>query len=108
MVLLLSKKGCDLKRTYELRNWVDVASIRPLADQNTYRDRLGLDASDVLVLYSGTIGEKQGMEILVDAARLLAGEQHIHFLVVGDGPEELGLRLLRPDSPTYISCICSP
>lgn len=43
-------------------------------------------AGDLVVGYAGTIGITNAVEVLLDAARLLADESGISFRVVGDGP----------------------
>lgn len=49
------------------------------------RKELGYAVSDFIVLYSGGMGEKQGLEIILDAAALTIGQQAIKYLIVGDG-----------------------
>lgn len=85
MVKLLESKGCDRSRTYELRNWVDVTTIQPTSGPNIFREALKLGADDTLLLYSGNIGQKQGLDIIVEAARALANQKNLHFLICGEG-----------------------
>lgn len=82
----LSEKGVPEGRTVEFRNWVDTSVILPLSGANAYRSELGISQDDTLLLYSGNIGQKQGLEIVVDAARKLRSRSDIHFLICGDGP----------------------
>jgi colanic acid biosynthesis glycosyl transferase WcaI len=49
------------------------------------RDELGLDDAFV-VLYAGTHGIAQGLETVIEAARLQQAEADIRFLFVGEGP----------------------
>ncbi len=72
-----------------------------------------------LVLYAGIHGVAQGLETVLEAARLLTGAPHIHFLLVGEGPckadlmrrkEEMGLRNVtmlegrpREEMPAFFS-----
>jgi len=51
----------------------------------TLRDELGLNDAFV-VLYAGIHGIAQGLETVIEAARLLQAEADIHFLFVGEGP----------------------
>jgi colanic acid biosynthesis glycosyl transferase WcaI len=39
-----------------------------------------------IALYGGIMGLAQGIETLVETARLLVGEPDVHFILVGDGP----------------------
>ena len=51
-----------------LPNWAD-GFIRPLERENQMRRELGADRDDVLVVYAGNMGEKQGLDIVLDSAR---------------------------------------
>jgi len=93
-------KGIDETRLVLLPNWVDVRSIYPhKADAagtgepvNGYRTMLGIPADSVVVLYAGSLGNKQGIELLADAARQLSAAGHIHFVLCGNGPSREPLK----------------
>lgn len=79
-------KGLAPERAGILRNWAD-PSITP-ADRAGARSlgaELGV-ATPLVALYSGNIANKQGIEIIVDAARLLADRRDLTFLICGEGP----------------------
>ncbi|WP_028226573.1 glycosyltransferase WbuB [Paraburkholderia ferrariae] len=78
-------KGVDASRTACLPNWVDTKAIYPLRVPSAYRRRLGIAPGNTVVLYSGSMGAKQGIEILADAAAALAGRPDISFVFCGDG-----------------------
>ena len=83
----LSKKGVDIKRIYELRNWVDVDQIVPSDRITNFRRALTLSASDLVALYSGSMSNKQGLDLIIEAAKSLAiSHPHIHFILCGAGP----------------------
>lgn len=82
----LVDKGVDPAKVEVVRNWVDLAAIRPVPVSQTYRAELGLAATDYVVLYSGNIGAKQGVRVLIDAARALQDQPHIVFVIAGQGP----------------------
>ena len=85
MVDRLVDKGVAADRCALFPNWVDLASIFPLPGPNAFRAELGIDEQDFVVLYAGNMGEKQGLELLVDAARSLQNQRHVHFVFAGDG-----------------------
>ncbi|SDI48737.1 glycosyltransferase WbuB [Variovorax sp. OV700] len=93
-------KGIDETRLVLLPNWVDVRSIYPhpagASDTgepvNAYRTMLGIPADAVVVLYAGSLGTKQGIELLADAARQLSTAGHIHFVLCGNGPSREALK----------------
>ena len=57
--------------------------IEKLAD--SYRDKLGISYSDIVFLYSENMGEKQGLEIIVESARQLINKKNIVFVISGYG-----------------------
>jgi colanic acid biosynthesis glycosyl transferase WcaI len=86
MVERLQRKGVSPQKTLLFPNWVDTHSIYPLTDRReTLRPEWQITDEDVVVLYSGNLGYKQGLEYLLQAARLLQLETHIQFVLCGDG-----------------------
>jgi colanic acid biosynthesis glycosyl transferase WcaI len=86
----LEAKGVPPGKVYELRNWADIERIAPLAGPSPYRDEWGI-ATPYVALYSGNIANKQGIDIVVDAARLLRHRQDLTFVVCGEGPNRANL-----------------
>ncbi len=91
MMVRLAEKGIPPERRILFPNWVDTAKIRPLEMVSHYRSRFGLDDDVVVVLYSGNMGEKQGMDVLLDAAALLSANAKIRFVLCGDGVARMQL-----------------
>ena len=85
MVERARAKGVDASRVLHFPNWVDVSGITPLAAPSAYRVELGLPSDAVVALYSGNMGNKQGLEILADVARLLQDDPRIQFVFGGNG-----------------------
>jgi colanic acid biosynthesis glycosyl transferase WcaI len=76
-------------------NWVDLQSFQPLANRSSLKSRWGIDPDKKWVLYSGAIGEKQGLEsILRVAGRVHATNPEIHFSICGSGPYKQKLESL--------------
>lgn len=82
------EKGVEQSRLRIIRNWVDLAQIRFLDGPNSYRQTLAIPAERFVVLYSGNVGLKQALHVLLDAARYLVDEPSIVFVISGDGPEK--------------------
>ncbi|SMG44306.1 glycosyltransferase WbuB [Paraburkholderia susongensis] len=80
-----SAKGVPPARVVCLPNWVDAASIYPLPRASAYRQELDIPGEQKVVLYSGNMGAKQGIETLADAAALLAARPDITFVFCGSG-----------------------
>lgn len=72
-------------------DWLDTDCIQPMPRANEFSTRWGLDGAFV-VMYAGNIGLSQGLEHVVEAARLLAKEPSIRFVFVGDGAGKEGLQ----------------
>ncbi|MDF9393273.1 MULTISPECIES: glycosyltransferase WbuB [Methylococcus] len=83
MIQRLSDKG--IAEGVLFPNWVDTDRIVPLSVSSPFRCELGIADTDVVALYSGNMGRKQGLELLGDAARLLEGEALGQGEVFGKG-----------------------
>ncbi|MFM0152602.1 glycosyltransferase WbuB [Paraburkholderia sediminicola] len=81
----LVAKGVEPSRVVCLPNWVDVSTIFPLTRASDYRRLLGIPADQKVVLYSGNMGAKQGIETLADAAASLVARADVTFVFCGSG-----------------------
>ncbi|HYP84726.1 MAG TPA: glycosyltransferase WbuB [Variovorax sp.] len=84
-------KGVDPARLRALPNWVDVSAVRPLTEPSRYRAELGIAQTDVVALYSGNMGAKQGLEVLSGLAERLQDRTDIHFVYCGEGAARAAL-----------------
>ena len=86
MVERAVSKGVPVARTVLFPNWVDVDAIHPLPQNtaNSFRRELGLEEK-IIVLYSGNMGAKQGLELLAPLALTFEDDSRVHFLFCGDG-----------------------
>jgi len=85
MVSRLLLKGVDRSRCVHFPNWVDTGSICPLPNPSSFRRELGIAENVIVALYSGSMGKKQGLDLLVDAARQLLPRADLRFVFCGDG-----------------------
>jgi len=81
----LRAKGVAPDRIFELRNWADVDGVVPLAGPSPYRAEWAIETPHV-ALYSGNIAYKQGIGLVLDAARLLGHREDLTFVICGEGP----------------------
>ncbi|MCL8381827.1 WcaI family glycosyltransferase [Xanthobacter aminoxidans] len=95
----IAEKGIPEERIALVRNWVDLGHIRPSPTDFAYREELGLPRDAFVALYSGNVGPKQGLDVVVEAARLLADRNDIVFAIAGEGPSLEGLRRQAADLP---------
>jgi colanic acid biosynthesis glycosyl transferase WcaI len=85
MVDRLRTKGVAEDRTFLVQNWAGIDDFDPSRGSGTWRERLKLDKEKILVLYSGNLGRKQGLEVIIEAARRLRSDPRIRFVISGDG-----------------------
>jgi colanic acid biosynthesis glycosyl transferase WcaI len=74
-----------------IRNWVNTSKIKYLDGPNAFREQLGIIDSAFVVLYSGQIGPKQALGILLEAALECKEDLGIQFVIAGDGPSKQSL-----------------
>ncbi|MBV8799783.1 MAG: glycosyltransferase family 4 protein [Alphaproteobacteria bacterium] len=79
----LQARGVPAAKLEVVPNGVDLCSLDTATDVEALRDALSL-RDKFVVGYVGTHGMAQGLEVAVDAARLLK-DSGIHFLFVGEG-----------------------
>lgn len=92
MLVRLKEKGVRQERMYLFPNWVDTSSILPSAgSEESLRSTLGIPDDKIIVLYSGNMGHKQGLECIVEAATQLQGNPNIIFVLCGEGPARRSL-----------------
>jgi colanic acid biosynthesis glycosyl transferase WcaI len=84
MAARIGAKGVEARRLHVLPNWADLEGITPGKRHNALRRELGMD-SEVVVLYAGSMGEKQGLETVLQAAALTRGQDNVRYLLAGEG-----------------------
>jgi len=85
MLEKLIEKGVEANKAVFFSNWADLATIFPLEHGSQLRKDLCISDDKVVALYSGNMGEKQGLEIVLEAAKLLLDYPEIQFVLCGDG-----------------------
>ncbi|WP_144138172.1 glycosyltransferase WbuB [Paraburkholderia sp. BCC1884] len=94
-----SSKGIAAERLVRFPNWADTSAIYPLSRVSRLKAELGLPASSIVVLYSGNMGIKQGLDILAAAALALKDHADLAFVFCGDGPARSGVQTVCGDMP---------
>lgn len=77
-------KGVPSEKIEMIPNFVDTDEIRPLPRENALSARLGLEGK-FAVMHAGSIAYRHGVEVLVDAAKLLVDLPGLVFVIVGEG-----------------------
>jgi colanic acid biosynthesis glycosyl transferase WcaI len=68
-------------------NWIDVNSIGRGIECGALRREHPSLADKFLVVYSGNMGIKQGLDVLVNCAAAMSDNPTLHFLMIGDGAD---------------------
>jgi len=89
----LCEKGVPAGKVEVLPNWVDTDFLKPGPKDNPVSRRHGLHDKFV-VMYSGTvsISSNRALERVLEAAKILAGDPDIIFVIVGEGLKKEALR----------------
>jgi len=87
----IAEKGVPENSITVLRNWVNISNIKRIDRPNSFREQLGIAPQDFVVLYSGQIGPKQALHLLLEVALKCGPESGIQFVVAGDGPTKQSL-----------------
>lgn len=87
MMARIRAKPVKIRRQYLFPNWVDFGRIyKKLPDMEAISP-LGFPLDKELVFYSGAVGEKQGLEMVLDVAALAAQTlPGFVFVIAGSGP----------------------
>ena len=98
----LKVKGVDAQKTLFFPNWVDASSIFPIDRDSPMRKELNIGSDRVVALYSGNMGEKQGLELVIEAARKLQDHPRLTFVMCGTGAAYSRLRKMAEDLPNLV------
>ncbi|MBD1541863.1 glycosyltransferase [Arthrobacter sp. IA7] len=89
-----SSLGVDPDRIKVIRNWTHLPES-PRTDRQEFRRSLGWANDDVVVLHAGNMGMKQGLENVVEAARIAdSSKSPVRFVLMGDGNQRQRLEEL--------------
>ncbi|TVR50912.1 MAG: colanic acid biosynthesis glycosyltransferase WcaI [Puniceicoccaceae bacterium] len=103
MLEAFREKGIPAEKVLHLPNWVDDgvldAAAEAVDDREAgfaFRRRLGVSEETLLLVYSGNLGVKQGLDILLEAARrneaAPPGERiPVEFVLAGEGASKADL-----------------
>jgi colanic acid biosynthesis glycosyl transferase WcaI len=86
------KKGVIKQRALLIPNWVDSSVIYPQTEsqrrQNPYRAELGIKTDQIVVLYSGSMNKKQGLDTVAEAIWKLKDYKSYCWIIAGEGPSK--------------------
>ena len=101
-------KGVQEDRLVFFPNWSEVARFQGVVRSSELLSNLGVNPLHQVVLYAGNMGEKQGLEHVLEVA---AGFQHdpmLTFLLVGEGSGRERLQALAQGLPNVVFAPLQP
>jgi colanic acid biosynthesis glycosyl transferase WcaI len=87
-------KGKTLKNVVLFPNWTDTSSFYPIENKANLKKAFSYQPADKIVLYSGAIGEKQGIDSILNIADQLRNVSDLKFIICGSGPYKKELQRL--------------
>lgn len=85
MINKVKEKDIPDEKIVFFPNWVDAEVIYPMSKDESLRSELGFLRNDEIVLYSGNLGDKQGLEQIIEVADKLRERPNLKFVIVGEG-----------------------
>jgi len=67
-------------------NWVDTNLFFPIKEKKGLKEEFGFKPNDQVILYSGAIGEKQGLDAIITSAEAMQASEDLKFVICGSGP----------------------
>jgi colanic acid biosynthesis glycosyl transferase WcaI len=86
MASLLLARGVSQSKVLIQRHWLDESRIQPAPHINSWREKIGIEPNQFVVLHAGTMGYISGISFVSETVRMFTRKDNILFLFVGDGP----------------------
>src|SRR3989338_8594349 len=84
--LLVERKHVPIECVTVVPNWIDAMPYDHAQATGALRAVLKLESA-FLMVFPGILGPTQGLDFVLDVAKVLRDHAHIHFVFVGDGTE---------------------
>lgn len=113
-------EGLKMKQITLVQNGIDTEAYRNTTSQQQIRTSLGLDKDTIVMCTLSSLTQEKGIDLALEAlAKLGEQPQKLVLLVIGEGPEESGLKAMaktlgiddrviftgrRNDIPEVMSC----
>lgn len=98
MLDMFDQKGVPAEKQLLWPNWIiprkQAENPESALPPGAFREHAKISPADFLVVYSGNLGKKQGLDIVLDAAEILAEQdsRKITFVIAGEGAAAADLR----------------
>jgi len=97
MMDAFAAKHVPARKMFLLPNWLRGAgqAVPPAVEMARFRETHRIPSHALLAVYSGNLGRKQGLDVLLDAAEILASRavqgRPVVLIVAGDGADQAAL-----------------
>jgi glycosyltransferase involved in cell wall biosynthesis len=88
--------GVAADRIHVVPNWTHISAAT--GDRQQIRAEMGWDSDEIVMLHAGNMGLKQGLDVVVDAARR-AAPHRLRFVLMGDGNQRAHLEQIGAGLP---------
>ncbi len=85
MLRKIARKGIASDNIVLFPNWVDAELVHPVSREDSARSAWNIPHKEKLVLYAGNLGEKQGLENILELADRMRDIPSVKFLIIGEG-----------------------
>ncbi len=90
--ILLKRKQLPNNKVYLWPNWFESKPPANAVSKNKFREQYNIGADKFLIAYAGNVGIKQGLELLVDLAKLFSANEKLYFFIIGEGATIIDLK----------------
>jgi colanic acid biosynthesis glycosyl transferase WcaI len=80
-------KGVPPSKVSEFPNWVELPDLASLPARGTWKTQRGIAPNMQIASYCGNLGVKQGLELVLKAAKLMQDKVPVLFVIAGDGAQ---------------------
>lgn len=96
----IAQKGVSPDKIDVIYNWgYDDEPVNIPREENAFLKKYKLDPQTFYAIYAGNIGRMQNVELIIEAAARLRENEHIRFLIIGDGVKVEDIRTAAADLP---------
>ncbi len=95
MCKTIEEKGVSSDKIRLLPNWVKSYPSFSLPQLGSWKMKHQIDLNTAIVSYAGSLGTKQGLELIIEVAKLLENKSSLVFVIAGNGGAESALKRLK-------------
>ena len=82
----ICNKGVLLNKIEVISNWVEEDIVKPISKDNNFLfDSFNLDKELFYIVYAGSLGYAQNIDIIINSAKRISENKKIRFLIFGNG-----------------------